>query len=176
MSRKTVAYVALLRAVNVGGTGKLPMTELKAMCELAGFLCVRTYIASGNVVFQSTKTEAQVKTALEAALSAYAGKPTGVMVRTAAEMAAVLEHNPFAKMPGNRVVAYFLDGAPAKDALNTVTNQTSEQLRLGVREIYGYFPDGQGESKLKIPAAKSGTARNMNTIAKLSEMAGSLRT
>ena len=168
------AYIALLRAVNVGGTGKLPMTELKAMCEAAGFLSVRTYIASGNVVFQSPKTEAQVKAALEAALSAYAGKPVGVMVRTAAEMAAVLAHNPFSKMPGNRTVAYFLDARPSADALKTVANQTSEQLRLGVREIYGYFPDGMGDSKLKIPAAKDGTARNMNTIAKLSEMAASL--
>ena len=111
------AYIALLRAVNVGGTGKLPMTELKAMCEAAGFRSVRTYIASGNVVFQSPKTEAQVKAALQAALSAYAGKPVGVMVRTAAEMAAVLAHNPFSKMPGNRTVAYFLDGKPSADAL-----------------------------------------------------------
>ena len=49
------AYVALLRAVNVGGTGKLPMTQLKAMCEAAGFLSVQTYIASGNVVFNLRK-------------------------------------------------------------------------------------------------------------------------
>ena len=55
------AYVALLRAVNVGGTGKLPMTELKAMCEALGFTGVRTFIASGNVVFASPRTEAQVK-------------------------------------------------------------------------------------------------------------------
>ena len=75
------AYIALLRAVNVGGTGKLPMTELKAMCETAGFKSVRTYIASGNVVFASTKSESQVKVALEAALAKYAGKPVGVMVR-----------------------------------------------------------------------------------------------
>ena len=168
------AYVALLRAVNVGGTGKLPMTELKALCEAAGFRSVRTYIASGNVVFQSAKSETQVKKALEAALAAYADKPVGVVVRTAAEMADVLARNPFAQMPGNRVEAYFLDDAPAKDALQTVTNQTSEQLRLGVREIYAYYADGIGDSKLKIPAAKHGTARNMNTIAKLSEMAGSL--
>jgi uncharacterized protein (DUF1697 family) len=168
------AYIALLRAVNVGGTGKLPMTELKAMCEAVGFLSVRTYIASGNVVFQSAKTEARVKAELEAALTAYAGKPVGVMVRTATEMAAVLAHNPFSKMPGNRTVAYFLDATPSADALQTVTNQTSEQLRLGVREVYGYYPDGMGNSKLKIPAAKNGTARNMNTIAKLAEMAGGL--
>jgi uncharacterized protein (DUF1697 family) len=171
---KTNAYIALLRAVNVGGTGKLPMTELKAICEAAGFASVRTYIASGNVVFQSPKSETQVKAALEAALSAYAGKPVGVLVRTAAEMAAVFENNPFSKMPGNRTVAYFLDAKPSADALQTVTNQGSEQLHLGVREIYAYYADGIGDSKLKIPAAKSGTARNMNTIAKLAEMAGSL--
>ncbi|HEY0489493.1 MAG TPA: DUF1697 domain-containing protein, partial [Telluria sp.] len=50
-------FIALLRAVNVGGTGKLPMTELKAMCEAAGFTNVRTYIASGNVVFDSALAE-----------------------------------------------------------------------------------------------------------------------
>jgi uncharacterized protein (DUF1697 family) len=169
------AFVALLRAVNVGGTGKLPMTELKAMCEAAGFRSVRTYIASGNVVFQSAKTEAQVKAALEAALTAYAGKPVGVLVRTAAEMAAVLARNPFPKMPGNQTVAYFLEGAPGGDAVKSVVNQSSEQLRLGLREIYVYYPDGIGNSKLKIPAAKNGTARNMNTIAKLAEMAASLQ-
>ena len=66
-------FVALLRAVNVGGTGRLPMTELKAMCETAGFGAVRTFIASGNVVFESGNTEAQVKAKLEGALEAYAG-------------------------------------------------------------------------------------------------------
>jgi uncharacterized protein (DUF1697 family) len=168
------AYVALLRAVNVGGTGKLPMTELKDLCEKAGFKSVRTYIASGNVVFQSAKSEAQVKAALEAALANYAGKPVGVLVRTAAEIAEVLARNPFPQMPGNRTMAFFLDKPPAADALEGVFNQTTEQLRLGLREIYGYYPDGMGQSKLKIPAAKNGTARNMNTVAKLAEMAAEL--
>ncbi len=168
------AFVALLRAVNVGGTGKLPMIELKAMCEAAGFQSVKTYIASGNVVFQSKKTEAQVKAALEAALAVYAGKPVGVMVRTAAEMAELLARNPFQKMPANRTVAFFLDGPPAANALQTVSNRTSEEVRLGLREIYAFYPDGMGQSKLKIPAAKNGTARNMNTVAKLAEMAASL--
>jgi len=169
------AYVALLRAVNVGGTGKLPMTELKAMCEKAGFKSVRTYIASGNVVFESAKAEAQVKAALEAALTKYAGKPVGVMVRTAAEMAAVLAGCPFQEMPGNLTAAFFLDEPPAVGALQALTNQTTEQVQLGVREIYAYFPDGAGQSRLKIPAAKAATARNMNTVAKLAEMAGELR-
>ena len=88
-------YVALLRAVNVGGTGKLPMSDLKELCEKAGCRKVRTYIASGNVVFESRMTEVQVKTALETALAAYAGKPVGVLVRTAPEMSEVLASNPF---------------------------------------------------------------------------------
>src|SRR5258707_5424610 len=96
------AFVALLRAVNVGGTGKLPMSDLKEMCEALGFEGVRTYIASGNVVFVSRKSEAAVKAALEARLKTYAGKPVGVLVRTAAEMQAVLKNNPFPKPPANR--------------------------------------------------------------------------
>jgi len=168
------AFIALLRAVNVGGTGNLPMTELKSMCEAAGFQSVRTYIASGNVVFQSSQTEAHVKAALEAALAAYAGKPVGVLVRSGAEMAAVLAGNPFAQMPANLTVAIFLDKSPAADALEVISGQASEQLRPGRREIYVYYPDGQGKSKLRIPAAKNGTARNMNTVAKLAEMAANL--
>jgi uncharacterized protein (DUF1697 family) len=171
---KMNAYIALLRAVNVGGTGKLPMTELKSICEAAGFKSVRTYIASGNVVFQSAKTEAQVKAAFEAALAKYAGKPVNVLVRTAVEMAAVLAANPFPQMPANRTHAHFLDKPPAADTLQTISNQASEEIRLGLREIYVYYADGMGESKLKIPAAKNGTARNMNTIAKLAEMAAEL--
>ena len=168
------AYIALLRAVNVGGTGKLPMTDLKSLCEQAGFSKVKTYIASGNVVFQSPKPEAQVKKSLEAVLEAYAGKPVGVLVRTAAEMAAVVAANPFPEAPTNKTVAIFLDGPPPANALDTVANQANEELRLGKREIYGYYPNGQGQSKLRIPAAKTGTARNMNTVAKLAEMAADL--
>jgi len=168
------AYIALLRAVNVGGTGKLPMTELKALCEKAGFKAVRTYIASGNVVFQSPKSEPQVKKLLESALAAYAGKPVPVLVRSAAEMAAIVAANPFPEMPGNCTVAIFLDAPPPADALTTVTNRVREELRLGQREIYVYYPDHMGEAKIKIPAAKTGTARNMNTVAKLAEMAALL--
>src|SRR5262245_48318754 len=106
------AFVALLRAVNVGGTGKLPMSELDAMCEALGFTKVQTYIASGNVLFESRKSEAAVKKALEAALQKYAGKPVGVMVRTPAELAKVVAGNPFPKEPTKWTVAIFLDEAP----------------------------------------------------------------
>lgn len=169
------AFVGLLRAVNVGGTGKLPMSELKAMCDGEGFGNVRTYIASGNVVFTDGRSEAEVKAALEARLAAYTGKPVGVLVRTGEEMAQVLADNPFPDAKPNWTVAIFLDKAPAKDALDTVRDATAgEEVRLGRREIYVSYGAGMGRSKLKIPAARDGTARNINTIAELAEMAGAL--
>ena len=168
------AYVALLRAVNVGGTGKLPMTELKKMCEAAGFEQVSTYIASGNVVFTSTLSEEQVRGAIETALGAYAGKPVGVMVRTAAEMADTLARNPFADQPGNRVVAIFVDEPIPADALDVARNVKEEEMRLGERAIYVFYGDGMADSRLVIPAAKAGTARNMNSVAKLADMAAAL--
>jgi uncharacterized protein (DUF1697 family) len=167
-------YVALLRAVNVGGTGKLPMTELVAMCGACGFARVRTYIASGNVVFDFKGSASHVKALLEARLAAYAGKPVGVLVRTAVEMSEVLDANPFPGAAQNRVVAIFLDASPPADALQHATGLVNEELRLGVREVYVHYADGIGESKLKIPAAKAGTARNMNTVAKLTAMAAQL--
>ncbi|MHA6204771.1 DUF1697 domain-containing protein [Dyella soli] len=165
------AFVALLRAVNVGGTGKLPMSELKAMCEDAGFDDVRTYIASGNVVFSSKKSEAQVRAAIEKRLHAHAGKPVAVHVRTAAEMSAVAAANPFPKAAPNRVIAIFIEAAPPADALASITGCTDEIVKLGRREIYVCYGEGMAHSKLKIPAASAGTARNMNTVAKLAEMA-----
>ena len=167
-------YIALLRAVNVGGTGKLPMQDLKDLCEQLGFAKVRTYIASGNVIFESAKGERTVKATLEAALREYAGKHVGVLVRTATEMQQVLASNPFAKLEPNRTVACLLDEPPPKDALRTISGAVSEQVRLGKREIYVYYGDRMARSKLKIPVAEAGTARNMNTIAKLAELAAAL--
>ena len=168
------AFIALLRAVNVGGTGKLPMSELKAMCEELGFSQVKTYIASGNVVFTSRKSGSAIKTALEKRLKAYAGKPVGVAVRSAAEMAQVLADNPFPKAAPNRTVAIFLDDKPPKDTLAGVRGKKDEEIRLGRREIYVHYGEGMAQSKLVIPAAKAGTARNINTVAALARMATEL--
>ncbi len=164
-------YVALLRAVNVGGTGKLPMVELKAMCLDAGFISVETYIASGNVVLDSKAKPQAVKAELEARLLAYFGKPARVVVRTAEEMAAVLKANPFPGTEPKHTYAIFLDGPPPRDALERAIGQTVERMALGHREIFVHYGDGMGRSKLRIPAAKAGTARNMNTVAKLAEIA-----
>ena len=164
------SYVALLRAVNVGGTGKLPMATLVNVCKNAGFADVRTHLNSGNAIFKSEKSETAVKSALEAALARLAGGSVGVLVRTAKEMAAVHEQNPFPGKPAAKTVAIFLDRHPP-ERLEKLAGKRNEEVRLGNREIYVYYADGIGRSKLKIPAASKGTARNMNTIAKLAELA-----
>lgn len=167
-------YVALLRAVNVGGTGKLPMAVLAEMCEAAGFSQVRSYIASGNVVFRSDSAEDQIRCALEDRLHAYAGKSVGMVVRTASEIADVLVRNPFAESPGNRVMALFIDGLLPNDPLDGVTGAKNEQIRLGKRELFVLYPDGMATTRLSIPSEKQGTARNMNTVTKLVEMTAAL--
>src|SRR5262245_46759961 len=139
-------FIALLRAVNLGGFGKLPMTDLTRLCSKAGFDNVQTCIASGNVVFDSNKPAAEVKAALEASLQRYAGKPVAVVVRTGREMAAVLEANPFPEAPPNRAVAIFLDAPPPRDALDKITGQKSEKVALGRREIYVWYGEGIGRS------------------------------
>ena len=164
------AYVALLRAVNLFGR-PLKMADLKRIAEELGLESPRTFIASGNLLFASGKSEGAVKAALEQAIEGHMGKPIGVMVRTAKEMAAVAKANPFADQPGNRVVAIFLDAPPPKDAIEQAKNVADERMALGEREIYVHYPSGQGQSKLRIPAAAAGTARNMNSVAKLAELA-----
>lgn len=162
-------YVALVRAVNVGGTGKLPMTVLAAMCEDAGFAAVRTYIASGNAIFSSGLAADAVQAALADRLAVHAGKAVGVLVRTAAEMAAVVANNPFPELAGSRLVVIFLD-TELRAALTGVTGQVDEVLAIGERAVYVAYGAGMGSSKLKLPQAQAGTARNMNTVRKLAAM------
>jgi uncharacterized protein (DUF1697 family) len=166
-------YIALLRAVNVGGTGKLPMADLKSLCAEAGFDRAETYIASGNVVFESKEPEGRVQAALESRLRDYGSKPVEVFVRTAAEMQAVLRGNPFPKPELKYIHVFFLRDKPPRDAATNVLRQTNEEIRLGKRELYVHYPSGMGQSKLSIPAAKHATARNMNTVAKLVAMTSS---
>jgi uncharacterized protein (DUF1697 family) len=169
-------YVGLLRAVNVGGTGKLPMSELVAMCTDCGFTGVRTYIASGNVVFATTLARAAARKALEDRLAHYAGKPVGVVLRTAAELAAVLQANPFPGAAPNRTIVVFLEEPVAADCLATLRHQRDEQVVPIGREIHVHYGAGMASSKLVIPAAKAGTGRNLNTVAKLLQLARALET
>jgi uncharacterized protein (DUF1697 family) len=165
------SYVALLRGINLMGSTTLRMADLKTIAEELGLGRPRTFIASGNLLFTSSKGETAIKSALEAAVGKHMSRDVGVMVRTAKEMAGVVAANPFDDEPGNRVVAIFLDGAPPKDSLESAKNVADERMALGRREIYVHYPGGQGKSKLRIPAAASGTARNMNSVKKMAELA-----
>jgi uncharacterized protein (DUF1697 family) len=162
--------VALLRAVNIGGR-QLKMDELKRIAGGLGFNSPRTFIASGNLLFTSSKAEAVVKQQLETALTEHMGKPVEVMVRTGKEMADAAAANPFSDHPGNKVAAIFFDDPPDAQAINSAKNIADERLALGTREIYVHYPSGQGRSKLRLGTRAAGTARNMNTVAKLAELA-----
>jgi uncharacterized protein (DUF1697 family) len=164
-------HIALLRAVNVGGTGKLPMAELRAMAGRIGFENPRTYIASGNLVFESAMTADDARAALEAALEAYAGKPVGVVMRSPDAMQAVLDANPFPEAAGNRCIVHFLEAAPPDDLETTLRHRADEQIAAGEREIYIHYGEGMAQSKLVVPATKTGTGRNLNTVAKLIALA-----
>ena len=163
-------FVALLRGINVGGTGLLPMKDLAAMCDGLGFASVRTYIQSGNVVFDSKLAEGKVKKLLEEALEKRMGKKIHVVVRTHAELRRILDANPFADKEPAKVGISFLDGAPPADLLKKVVAPTGEQVQLGEREVYVYYPIGMGQSKLKMPLDAPTTVRNVNTVARLAAM------
>ena len=165
-------YIALLRGINVTGYGILAMKDLAVLCSGLGFASVRTYIQSGNVVFRSMLSEQSVRARLEHALASLMGKKVAVMVRTADELARVLKANPFAEFDCARVGVHFLQEAPATDFLEHVVAPGGEQVRLGAREVYVYFPDGMGATKLKLPLKGDVvTVRNINTVRKLVEMA-----
>jgi uncharacterized protein (DUF1697 family) len=163
--------IALLRAVNVGGTGKLPMMELRAMAEAAGFTDVRTYIQSGNLVFSTAHAPSIPKAAPEKRPEAYAGKPVGVVIRTSQEMQAVLNANPFPNAEPARVGVLFLYVSPSPKTVETAKGQANEEIEHGEREIFVHYPSGMGRTKLQLAAMSQGTVRNINTVAKLSAMA-----
>ena len=129
-------------------------------------------VISGNFSRSTCETLSPEPAAeLEARLVEYAGKPIGVVVRTAPEMRAVLKASPFPDAQANYTYAIFLDHPPPHDALDRATGRSDEKMSVGDKEIFVHYPSGMGRSKLKILAAKTGTARNMNTVAKLAEMA-----
>lgn len=161
-------YVALLRAVNVGGTGALPMARLAQLCTGLGLGHVRTYIQSGNVVFSSPWSADAARTALEVALTDELGTPALVIIRTAAELERVVVANPFPDAEGAKVgVALAHEPVPAS-IVDGIHTPGDEQVVAGERELYLYCPDGMGLSKLTLPKSLGPvTVRNMNTMTKL---------
>jgi uncharacterized protein (DUF1697 family) len=165
-------YVALLRAVNVGGTGMLPMKDLTALCTEIGFDDVRTYIQSGNVVFKSRRASEPVKTTLERALAKHMGKTVDVIVRDAVQMRRALEANPFPKAEPAKVAVAFCGAAVDRTLFDEVVAPGGEKIVARDQEIYIYYPDGMGRSKLKFPKVQCPvTVRNINTVTKLVALA-----
>ena len=171
------AYVALLRAVNLGGS-TLAMADLKRLCEEAGYRRGPNLHRQRQCrVRKRSARRPRSRPTVEERLKSHAGKRIDVMVRTADEMRELAEAFPFkavAKQPRRRDLPR---RHAAADALQAITGQADdEKVALGKREIYvAYGKTGIGRSKLKIPAANAGTARNINTVQKLAEMAEALR-
>ena len=167
------AYVALLRGVNLVGKSTLRMADLKAIAEDLGLDNVRTYIASGNLLFTSGEAEEELRRLLEKDLQTHMSKEMRVMLRTADEMEQVVRANPFTEKSANQVQAFFMNEPPPADLLATIRNKADdERVAPGAREVFvAYGERGIGKSRLRIPAAEAGTARNMNTVAKLAALA-----
>ncbi len=163
-------YIAFLRGINVGGNSIIPMSELKAMCEEIGFAKVRTFIQSGNVVFESQFTEVELVKQLEDVLFQKKQKHISLIIRNAEELELVPQTNPYREAEPSKVaVLFFKDPVPTQ--LSDFKTTGPEIFEAHGREIFIHYPDGMGKSKLKLPKwAQNGTARNINSVNKLVEM------
>lgn len=167
-------HIALLRAVNVGGTGKLAMSDLKTLCEKAGFTDVKTYIQSGNVLFRSELSAEKAGKTLDEALAAHLGKAPGVMVRSRKQLETIATNNPFPDAKPNYLMVNFLPEKAPDDAVGKLVAPDGEEVQVEGHEIYVHYPNGSGRSKLKLPALKHATSRNLNTVRKLAELAAEM--
>ena len=160
---------ALLRGVNLGKR-KVIMSELREVCEAAGFTEVRTLLASGNLIVKSKLSGAKLEAKLEQVILDGLGLKTDVFARDADQLDAIIAANPFkafTKANSTFMVVNFMRGEASKAEMEAMakTSLTSEEISQGKDCLYIKFPNGQGPSKLKLP--KLGTARNWNTVSKL---------
>lgn len=166
-------YVAFLRGINVGGV-KLYMDELRAICKEAGLQHVRTYIQSGNVLFESQKSEISLISSLEKLLKTRKGRPIPVIIRTVEELQDIVSGNPFPDAKASQVGVLLLPAVLPASAFEGILIPAREEISGAGRQVYIHYPDGMGRSKLKLPAAMAGgTMRNINTLTKLTQLAGS---
>ncbi|MBK9031338.1 MAG: DUF1697 domain-containing protein [Myxococcales bacterium] len=173
-------HVILLRGVNVGGNNKLPMAALAALLTELGCTGVRTYIQSGNAVVDAGAALAKrLPAALAAAISSRLGLTVPVVVRTAAELAAVTRANPFLARGADPATLHvgFLADAPTAARIAALDHDRSPPDAFAVhgRELYLWLPNGAGKSKLTNAyfdraLATVVTVRNWNTVGKLIEL------
>ena len=177
-------YVVLLRAVNVGSTGKLPMADFRKLLADLGYRNVETYIQSGNAVFDALGPAAKVAKAIATALEKVMGAPAGVLIRTHDELARIIAANPFVKeaaADGTKVHAVFLSAAPVANlvsGLDRIVTQyptRRDRYHLAGDTLYLHLPEGAADSKFTAKSVDrilgvTGTARNWNTVLKLHDM------
>jgi uncharacterized protein (DUF1697 family) len=173
-------YVALLRAVNVGGNNKVPMPRLRELAAGLGYTDVETYVQSGNLVLSAdTKKAADVEAALAEAIRTDLGVDIAVMVRSRKELAAVIDANPFGDIADDpkRLLVNFLAAQPAPEKVKVLdpAEFEPERYQLGDRCIYQWFPDGVGRSKMATAPwdrrlGVRGTGRNWRTVTTLLDM------
>jgi uncharacterized protein (DUF1697 family) len=174
-----MTYAALLRAVNVGGR-LVAMAELRVVASSLGLKDVRTLLQSGNLVFESSNSAATVGRELATSIKRRFDLDVPVVVRSETDLKAVVRANPFAAEadddPG-RLVVVFLESRPKASAETALQNAIVGRERVALRDesLYAYYPDGQGRSKLTPAVIErhlgvKGTARNWNTVTKLTAM------
>lgn len=174
-------FIALLRGINVSGRNKIPMAELRTLCEGLGWSDVRTYIQSGNVVFRAGGSAAALEASLEAAIRSHFGLDIAVVVRAAADWPAYVAGNPFpeaSETEPNRVMLALSKAAPKAGAADAIQARAAAGERVvGVGDaLWFHYPDGAGTTKLTPAlldrlAGSPVTARNWRTVRKLAEMA-----
>jgi uncharacterized protein (DUF1697 family) len=175
-------HIALLRGVNVGGN-PLKMERLRELCAELGFENVRTYVQSGNVVFESPRTPGQCLQRLKEKLAGETRLPVAVVLRTASDLRRIIDENPFLKKRGidsSKLHVTLVDRAPAKSAaqLLSMVDAGDDEFRIAGAEIYIHCPNGYGQTKLSNTRIEkllsvSATTRNWNTVNKLCEIATS---
>jgi uncharacterized protein (DUF1697 family) len=177
------AFAALLRAVNVGGRNLLPMAALTEVCEGLGLTGVKTLLQSGNVVFRSPGSASPAKKLHDAIEKRFGARPE-LFLRSSGELRAALAANPFpkeAKADPSHLLVLFFDGAPAAGAAKTLAawDRGPEQAKLVGDNLYIYFPEGMGRSKLTNAVMEralghAATGRNFTTVTKLAALCAAL--
>lgn len=169
-------HVVLLRAVNVGGTGKLPMAELCSILEGLGCADVRTYIQSGNAVVRAPKRlAASLAERLGDAIEAARGFRPAVLVRSEAELRAVHAGQPFAGVDAKTLHVAFLGAAPAAGRALDPARSPDDRFVLAGRELYLHYPNGAGRTKLdnaylERALGTTSTVRNWRTVGALVDL------
>jgi len=176
-------FIALLRAINVGGNNKIAMADLKLMALAKGLTDPRTLLQSGNLVFASKETDAlALEKLLEKETASRFGFEVDYLVRTASQWKQMIAKNPFsaeAKEDPSHLLVVFLKSTPTAKQVQDLKEAIPgrETIELVGSHLFVVYPDGIGRSKLTSALIEKklgtrGTARNWNTIGKLKEMAG----